>query len=96
MDSTPLALIVEGQQAQVEILTFCSRDQPTIVCQEIAMEVDGACDASVTAIVDLFGLAVDNDKPGYAVDHKLDDVWILRIAEACHIRAGEKSHADVE
>ena len=51
-----LAFNVEDRQAEVEILTFCSRDQPTIVCQEIGIEVDGACDASVTAKVDLSGI----------------------------------------
>jgi protein-glucosylgalactosylhydroxylysine glucosidase len=66
-----LAFTVERRQAQVEILTFCSRDQPTIVCQEIVVEVDGACDACVIAKVDLFGvegrpLRHDRETPGEA------------------------------
>ena len=66
-----LAFTVENRQAEVKILTFCSRDQPTIICQEIAIEVDGACDACVTAKVDLFGLEGrslrhDRETPGEA------------------------------
>jgi protein-glucosylgalactosylhydroxylysine glucosidase len=58
-----LAFNVEDREAQVEILTFCSRYQPTIVCQEIGIEVDAACDASVSAKVDVCGI------PGRSLRH---------------------------
>ena len=54
--TTRLVFTVEDHQAQVNVLTFCSRNQPTIVCQEITFEVDGACDVCMTAKVDLFGV----------------------------------------
>ena len=41
-----------GPTARVEVVTFCSRESPTIVCQEIAIELDKACDLRVRAIVD--------------------------------------------
>ena len=38
--------------ARVEVLTFCSRDAPTLACQQISLEVDGACSVGLRAIVD--------------------------------------------
>lgn len=48
---------VGGVTAKVEVLTFCSRTQPTLVLQEIALVVDQACDAGLRAAVDPRGLA---------------------------------------
>src|SRR6202030_2951345 len=31
-------------QAQIEILTFCDRVEPTLVCQELTIDVSAACD----------------------------------------------------
>jgi trehalose/maltose hydrolase-like predicted phosphorylase len=41
-----------GRTARVEVLTFCSREDPTLVCQEIAVTVDGACSVGLRAIID--------------------------------------------
>jgi hypothetical protein len=38
--------------ADVEVLTFCSRAQPTIVLQEISVEVSAACDLVLRSIAD--------------------------------------------
>ena len=38
--------------ATVEVLTFCSKKQPTLVLQEVAVEVDCVCDLAVRAFVD--------------------------------------------
>jgi hypothetical protein len=38
------------------VLTFCSRDHPTLVCQEIALEVEAACDIRVRARIDVSGV----------------------------------------
>jgi trehalose/maltose hydrolase-like predicted phosphorylase len=51
-----LTFTVADRHAQIEVLAFCSRDRPTLVCQEIAIEVDGACDLGARAEVDLFGI----------------------------------------
>jgi trehalose/maltose hydrolase-like predicted phosphorylase len=42
----------EGVTAQVEVLTFCSRNDPTLVCQEISVTVDKACSVGLRSIVD--------------------------------------------
>ena len=38
--------------ASVEVLTFCSRERPTLVLQEVSLEVDRAADVEMRAIVD--------------------------------------------
>ncbi len=43
-------------RARVEVLTLCSRTQPTLVLQEVAVEVDDACDLSLRAAVDPTGI----------------------------------------
>ena len=45
----------EAATAQVEVLTFCSRTDPTLVCQEISVTVDRACSLGLRAIVDASG-----------------------------------------
>jgi trehalose/maltose hydrolase-like predicted phosphorylase len=45
----------EGVTTQVEILTFCSRADPTLVCQEVSLTVDKACGLGLRAIVDASG-----------------------------------------
>jgi trehalose/maltose hydrolase-like predicted phosphorylase len=44
--------IAGERKARVEVLTFCSRHEPTLVCQEISLEVDTACTVGLRAIVD--------------------------------------------
>jgi trehalose/maltose hydrolase-like predicted phosphorylase len=44
-------------RAEVDILTFCSRTQPTIAAQEVSVRVDRACDVTLRASVDPTGLA---------------------------------------
>jgi trehalose/maltose hydrolase-like predicted phosphorylase len=41
-----------GSTIRCEVLTFASREDPTLVCQELSMTSDRACDLSVKAIVD--------------------------------------------
>jgi trehalose/maltose hydrolase-like predicted phosphorylase len=45
----------ESVKAQVDVLTFCSRADPTLVCQEVSITVDKACSLGVRAIVDASG-----------------------------------------
>jgi trehalose/maltose hydrolase-like predicted phosphorylase len=52
-----------GRTADVEVLAFCSRTDPSLVCQEISVEVDGACELSLRASIDARGVA------GQAVRH---------------------------
>ncbi|HEX5013498.1 MAG TPA: hypothetical protein VFV72_04990 [Candidatus Limnocylindrales bacterium] len=44
---------VEGVTANVEVLTFCSKKQPTIVLQQLTISVDAACELALRAIVDI-------------------------------------------
>ncbi|MDP3495838.1 MAG: hypothetical protein Q8R82_22240 [Hyphomonadaceae bacterium] len=41
-----------GRVAKVEVLSFCSRRDPTLICQEISLEVDAPCNVTLRAIVD--------------------------------------------
>src|SRR3954447_3990528 len=41
-----------GATATAEVLTFCSRERPSIVLQEVSVEVDEACDLEMRALVD--------------------------------------------
>jgi trehalose/maltose hydrolase-like predicted phosphorylase len=44
-----------GRVAKVEVLTFCSRQDPTLVCQEVSVTVDAACALGLRAIIDASG-----------------------------------------
>jgi hypothetical protein len=46
----------EGKSAQIEVVTFASRCDPTLVCQEIAVTPRQACSLSLRAIVDAAGI----------------------------------------
>jgi trehalose/maltose hydrolase-like predicted phosphorylase len=43
--------------ARVEVLTFCSRKQPTIVAQEVSVEVGTACQVTLRSMIDVAGVA---------------------------------------
>ena len=52
--------------AQCEVLTFASREDPTLVCQEVHLTADTACDLTVQAMVDAAGVS------GRALRHMRD------------------------
>lgn len=41
-----------GATASVEVLTFCSRGEPSLVCQQISVECDAAADLALRSLVD--------------------------------------------
>src|SRR5579883_3021 len=41
-----------GVAAEIEILTFCCRHQPTLAAQEIAIRTDAACELKLQALID--------------------------------------------
>lgn len=45
-----------GREARCEVLTFASREDPTLVCQEIAVQIDGACELQLRASIDAAGI----------------------------------------
>lgn len=45
-----------GRAAHVDVVIFCSRHDPTLVCQEISITVDKACALGLRAIVDAAGV----------------------------------------
>jgi len=51
--------------AEVEVLTLCSRKQPTIALQQITVRVSGACDLALRALID------DSEIPGRMVRRNL-------------------------
>lgn len=66
---TRLTFKVGGHEAKIVVISFCSREQPTVVCQEISLEVVAASDLKVRARIDLSGLEgrplrYNRDTPG--------------------------------
>ncbi len=51
--TTRFRFVTEQATANVEVLTFCSRTQPTLALQEVAVDVDRECDLRLRAIVDI-------------------------------------------
>ena len=51
--TTRLRFEAQGLTAEVEVLTFCCRHQPTLVVQEIALSTSGACDLKLQSLVDI-------------------------------------------
>jgi trehalose/maltose hydrolase-like predicted phosphorylase len=54
--TTRFAFDAGSARADVEVLTFCSRTQPTIAMQELTVTVDRACDLALVAAVDPAGV----------------------------------------
>ena len=54
--TTRLTFKVGKRRANIVVMSFCSREQPTVVCQEIAIDVDAASDLKVRARIDLSGI----------------------------------------
>lgn len=50
--TTKFTFEAAGLTARIEVLTFCSRADPTLVCQEINIETGSASSISVRAIID--------------------------------------------
>ena len=46
------SFIASGVKARCEALTFASREDPTLVCQELSISVDSACDLQVKSMLD--------------------------------------------
>jgi trehalose/maltose hydrolase-like predicted phosphorylase len=55
--TTDLVFAVDGIEANIRVLTFCSRDQPTIVCQEVSLRFNSPADVKLRAMLD--GRGVD-------------------------------------
>nr|WP_246347448.1 glycoside hydrolase family 65 protein [Brevundimonas basaltis] len=61
-----LTVRIGDRRADVEVLTFASRSHPTVLCQEVTVEVDGACDLMVRMRLDSTGLR------GRQIERRLD------------------------
>lgn len=51
--TTRLRFQAQGVRADLDVLTFCCRHQPTLVVQEIAVRADTACDLMLQALIDV-------------------------------------------
>ena len=54
--TTRFTFTASGVTLEAEVLTFCSRKQPTLVLQELSVRVDRACDLVLRAKVDPDGI----------------------------------------
>jgi trehalose/maltose hydrolase-like predicted phosphorylase len=78
---------VGDQRLSCEVLTFASREDPTLVCQEIAVEVDGACDLQIRIGISTSGvlgraLRFLRDTPGEPGPAICDGVLLWEAAGA--------------
>ncbi len=64
--TTRLVFEVSGCTAEIEVLSFLSREHPTIACQEIAVRLNSAGEMALRAEVDVRGV------PGRALRHHRD------------------------
>ena len=53
--TTRLTFEASGKVASVEIVTFCSRADPTLACQQISVSMNRSCDLGLRAGVDATG-----------------------------------------
>ncbi|MFZ0268310.1 glycoside hydrolase family 65 protein [Caulobacter sp.] len=84
--TSQFVFIACGRRVSCTVLTFASREDPTLVCQEVALTVDGACDLRVRAGVAVPGvlgraLRFLRDTPGEAQTH-CDGVLLWESAGA--------------
>jgi protein-glucosylgalactosylhydroxylysine glucosidase len=49
---TRLGFPADGVSAEVEIITFCSRTQPTMALQQVSLTVDEDCEVTMSATID--------------------------------------------
>lgn len=61
--SSDFSFTAAGVSVCCEVLTFASREDPTLVCQEMTVTVGSACDLQVKSTIDARGI------PGRAVRH---------------------------
>lgn len=54
--TTRITLDMGGRRLDVEAIAFCSRAQPTILCQELTLTADGACQLDWRSFVDPKGI----------------------------------------
>ena len=54
--TTRFRFAAAGAVATVEVLTFCSRPQATVVAQEVTVEVDTSCELTLRSMVDTAGV----------------------------------------
>jgi len=47
-----LVFALDGARVHASVLTFCSRDQPTIACQSVQLRLEGAADIKLRALID--------------------------------------------
>jgi len=47
--TTRFSFAADGVRADIEVLVFCSRSEPTVVCQQVDVQVDRACELTISA-----------------------------------------------
>lgn len=64
--TTRARLRIGGRTVEVEAVAFCSRTHPTVVCQQVTVRADAACEVSLRARITVAGLR------GRLVERRLD------------------------
>lgn len=78
--TTRLAFQPAGVRAELEILTFCSRRNPNVVCQEVAVRLSGDAKLSLEARIDcrgIEGLALAHQRQSPGQGQVDGDGWLL-------------------
>jgi trehalose/maltose hydrolase-like predicted phosphorylase len=55
--SRKLVFAASGNAVHCEVLTFASREDPTLVCQELSLTAERACDLKLRAMIDAAGIS---------------------------------------
>ncbi|MGF6227620.1 trehalose/maltose hydrolase-like predicted phosphorylase [Inquilinus ginsengisoli] len=50
--TTELVFALDGVRAHATVLTFCSRDRPTIACQSVQLRLEGSSEVKLRALID--------------------------------------------
>ncbi len=54
--TTRFSFAAASRTAKVEVLSFCDRVEPSLICQQITVLMDGACDLGLRAVIDAAGV----------------------------------------
>jgi protein-glucosylgalactosylhydroxylysine glucosidase len=55
--SSKFTFAASGNAVHCEVLTFASREDPTLVCQELSLTAESACDLKLRAMIDAAGIS---------------------------------------
>ena len=78
--TTRLSFQPREARAELEVLTFCSRRRPNVICQEIALRLSSSAGLGLKALVDcrgIDGVAVSHQRRSEGQGQAPGDGWLL-------------------